>query len=137
MVLIEHAAQPARRAQGTPHRLPDDSGGRVGTAGSAGTSNGSIRVKDADEEPAERSERGPFDPIENQDEAPTMSEALAEVDPARHGETAWTLSGQHPGHTGLPLTGRGVRNAANLGDRLRGISFFQERVTERRRIGAQ
>ncbi len=42
---------------------------------------------------------------------------------ARHGETAWTVSGQHTGRTDLPLTERGERNARQLGERLRGRSF--------------
>ena len=42
---------------------------------------------------------------------------------ARHGETAWSLSGQHTGRTDLPLTGRGECNARRLGERLRGLEF--------------
>jgi len=42
---------------------------------------------------------------------------------ARHGETAWTVSGQHTGLTDLPLTEQGERNARNLGERLRGLTF--------------
>ena len=42
---------------------------------------------------------------------------------ARHGETAWSLSGQHTGLTDLPLTERGQRNAHHLGNELRGWSF--------------
>ncbi|HEY7119580.1 MAG TPA: histidine phosphatase family protein [Tepidisphaeraceae bacterium] len=42
---------------------------------------------------------------------------------ARHGETDWSLTGQHTGRTDLPLTPRGERNAARLSQRLRGISF--------------
>ena len=38
---------------------------------------------------------------------------------ARHGETAWSLTGQHTGLTDLPLTQRGERNALHLGARLR------------------
>jgi probable phosphoglycerate mutase len=44
---------------------------------------------------------------------------------ARHGETAWTLSGQHTGRSDIPLTARGERNALSLGKRLRGESFAQ------------
>jgi probable phosphoglycerate mutase len=36
-----------------------------------------------------------------------MSGALPQVVPVRHGETAWTISGQHTGRTDIPLTERG------------------------------
>ena len=52
-----------------------------------------------------------------------MSERLPTVYLARHGETAWSISGQHTGLTDLPLTERGERNAARLGKRLRGVTF--------------
>ena len=52
-----------------------------------------------------------------------MSEALPVVCLARHGETAWSLSGQHTGRTDLPLTARGERNALRLGERLRNLTF--------------
>ena len=42
---------------------------------------------------------------------------------ARHGETAWRLTGQHTGVTDLPLTERGERNAVRLGERLAGLIF--------------
>jgi len=42
---------------------------------------------------------------------------------ARHGETAWSLSGQHTGVTDLPLTERGEQNARALGSRLAGLKF--------------
>jgi len=42
---------------------------------------------------------------------------------ARHGETEWSLSGQHTGVTDLPLTERGERNARQLGERLKGLTF--------------
>jgi broad specificity phosphatase PhoE len=52
-----------------------------------------------------------------------MSELLSVVYLARHGETAWSLSGQHTGRTDLPLTERGERNAQALGERLCGMAF--------------
>ena len=52
-----------------------------------------------------------------------MNEVLPVVYLARHGETAWTLTGQHTGLTDLPLTERGERNARRLEVRLRGLSF--------------
>jgi probable phosphoglycerate mutase len=52
-----------------------------------------------------------------------MSKALPVIYLARHGETAWSLSGQHTGRTDLPLTERGERNARALGKRLRGLNF--------------
>jgi len=52
-----------------------------------------------------------------------MSEALPVIYLARHGETAWTLSGQHTGLTDLPLTPAGERNARQLGQRLIGLRF--------------
>ena len=42
---------------------------------------------------------------------------------ARHGETTWSLTGQHTGLTDLPLTEPGERNAQRLGGRLSGILF--------------
>jgi broad specificity phosphatase PhoE len=44
---------------------------------------------------------------------------------ARHGETAWSLSGQHTGLTDLPLTERGECTARRLGERLHGLSFVE------------
>src|SRR5882762_9945111 len=52
-----------------------------------------------------------------------MSEMLATIYLARHGETAWSLSGQHTGLTDLALTERGERNARQLGQRLSGLAF--------------
>jgi broad specificity phosphatase PhoE len=54
---------------------------------------------------------------------PEMSEALPAVYLARHGETAWSRSGQHTGLTDLPLTEQGERNARRLGERLAGMRF--------------
>jgi broad specificity phosphatase PhoE len=42
---------------------------------------------------------------------------------ARHGETAWSLTGQHTGLTDLPLTHRGQQSAIALGKRLRRLNF--------------
>jgi probable phosphoglycerate mutase len=41
----------------------------------------------------------------------------------RHGETAWSLSGQHTGRTDLPLTAAGRRRAQAIGRRLAGRPF--------------
>src|SRR5205085_12294825 len=42
---------------------------------------------------------------------------------ARHGETAWTITGQHTGLTDLPLTPRGEYNARALAERFAGVAF--------------
>jgi broad specificity phosphatase PhoE len=52
-----------------------------------------------------------------------MSEALPVVYVARHGETAWSVSGQHTGLSDLPLTSNGECNARRLGERLKGMTF--------------
>ena len=54
-----------------------------------------------------------------------MSQMLPTIYLARHGETAWSLSGQHTGLTDLPLTERGERNARQLGNRLSGLAFVK------------
>jgi len=54
-----------------------------------------------------------------------VSEPLPAVYLARHGETAWSLSGQHTGRTDLPLTEHGERQARALGERLRGLHFVK------------
>jgi broad specificity phosphatase PhoE len=54
-----------------------------------------------------------------------MSESLPTIYLARHGETAWSLSGQHTGRTDIPLTERGERNARRLGERLGGLTFVK------------
>ena len=51
-----------------------------------------------------------------------MSDHFPIVYLARHGETAWTLSGQHTGLTDLPLTEHGERTARQLGERLKGLT---------------
>jgi broad specificity phosphatase PhoE len=52
-----------------------------------------------------------------------MSEILPIVYLARHGDTAWTVSGQHTGLTDLPLTADGEVHARRLGERLQGMKF--------------
>ena len=52
-----------------------------------------------------------------------MSEILPIVYLARHGDTAWTVSGQHTGLTDLPLTAEGENHAQRLGARLKGLRF--------------
>jgi len=52
-----------------------------------------------------------------------MNADLPIVALARHGETTWSVTGQHTGLTDLPLTERGEQNARQLGVRLRGMSF--------------
>jgi len=42
---------------------------------------------------------------------------------ARHGETVWSLTGQHTGRTDLPLTEVGERNAERLQDALSELVF--------------
>ena len=51
------------------------------------------------------------------------AEKLPVICLARHGETAWSRTGQHTGVTDLPLTERGELNAVRLGERLAGCTF--------------
>ncbi|MBS0624743.1 MAG: histidine phosphatase family protein [Verrucomicrobia bacterium] len=48
---------------------------------------------------------------------------MVEVYLCRHGETEWTLSGQHTSSTDIPLTSKGRQQAHSLGVRLKGIAF--------------
>lgn len=41
----------------------------------------------------------------------------------RHGETAWSMTGQHTGLTDIPLTEEGERRARSLGGRFKGVTF--------------
>lgn len=52
-----------------------------------------------------------------------MSDRLSIVYLARHGETAWTITGQHTGLTNLPLTEYGEHTALRLGERLKELVF--------------
>jgi broad specificity phosphatase PhoE len=56
----------------------------------------------------------------------------------RHGETAWTISGQHTGRTDIPLTEQGARDAQELRVRLRRVGFanvFTSPLQRARRTG--
>ena len=52
-----------------------------------------------------------------------MSAALPQVYLVRHGETAWSLSGQATGRADIPLTEQGEREAQALRSRLQGLEF--------------
>lgn len=52
-----------------------------------------------------------------------MNETLPQVYLIRHGETAWSITGQHTGRTDIPLTERGEHDAQELSARLEGLSF--------------
>ena len=52
-----------------------------------------------------------------------MTGALPQIWLVRHGETAWSLSGQHTGRTDIPLTAHGEQEAAALEPRLAGRAF--------------
>lgn len=52
-----------------------------------------------------------------------MSENLPAVYVVRHGETAWSRSGQHTSFTDLPLTPQGEQEARRVGQRLGSLTF--------------
>ena len=52
-----------------------------------------------------------------------MHSPLPKIYLARHGETIWSLSGQHTGMTDIPLTDHGKADALHLGKRLHGLTF--------------
>ncbi len=51
----------------------------------------------------------------------------------RHGETEWSLSGQHTGRTEIPLTARGEDMARALGERLNDARFAHVLTSPRQR----
>ncbi len=55
------------------------------------------------------------------------------IDFIRHGETQWSLSGQHTGSAEVSLTPRGEDEARELGDHLKGIPFSQVLTSPRQR----
>lgn len=52
-----------------------------------------------------------------------MKRPFPQIYLARHGQTAWTLSGRHTGLTDVPLTTEGEESARRLGKRLDGLTF--------------
>jgi bisphosphoglycerate-dependent phosphoglycerate mutase len=52
-----------------------------------------------------------------------MNRSLPEVYLARHGETEWTISRQRTGWTNFPLLMQGARDALQLVQRLKGMTF--------------
>jgi probable phosphoglycerate mutase len=52
-----------------------------------------------------------------------MHDQLPVIYVARHGDTAWSVTGQHTGLTDLPLTSQGEEHARGLRDRLKDIAF--------------
>ena len=66
-----------------------------------------------------------------------MSEELPIIYVARHGETAWSLTGQHTGLTDLPLMEAGEQNALRLAERLKALTFMKPHETGRVRSGCR
>lgn len=62
-----------------------------------------------------------------------MPNMLSRVYLIRHGETAWSLSGQHTGSTDIPLTEQGEQEACELGERLRAVKFSRVFTSPRQR----
>ena len=54
-----------------------------------------------------------------------MKKMFPQVYLVRHGETAWSISGQHTGRTNIPLTERGEHAAQELSTRLKDLSFVK------------
>ena len=51
----------------------------------------------------------------------------------RHGETAWSISGQHTGRTDIPLTAQGEQDARTLAEALRAVRFSRVFTSPRQR----
>ena len=71
--------------------------------------------------------------VDVREEIPEGTVVLPIVYVARHGETAWTLTGQHTGRTDLQLTEAGERNARRLGERLKRFTFAKVFTSPSRR----
>ena len=52
-----------------------------------------------------------------------MKQTFPQLYLVRHGETAWSISGQHTGRTDIPLTEQGERAAQALSTRLKDLRF--------------
>lgn len=52
-----------------------------------------------------------------------MKPGFPQIYLVRHGETAWSISGQHTGRTDVPLTTHGEQTAQALAGRLREVPF--------------
>ncbi|MDO9395871.1 MAG: histidine phosphatase family protein [Herbiconiux sp.] len=65
--------------------------------------------------------------------APHALPAAPQIVLVRHGETEWSLSGQHTGRTDIPLTARGELQARAVGRALAGRSFGLVLSSPRRR----
>jgi broad specificity phosphatase PhoE len=70
--------------------------------------------------------------MEREQVTPTQSRLL-QLYFIRHGETEWSLSGQHTGRTDIPLTARGEDEARELGPCLREIQFARVLTSPRQR----
>jgi probable phosphoglycerate mutase len=51
----------------------------------------------------------------------------------RHGETPWSLSGQHTGRTDIPLTSQGEQDVRTLAEALRRVKFSRSFTSPRQR----
>jgi broad specificity phosphatase PhoE len=65
----------------------------------------------------------------------SMPGVLARLYLVRHGETAWSLSGQHTGRTDIPLTEQGEHDARKLAGRLRAVRFTRVLTSPLQREG--
>lgn len=68
-------------------------------------------------------ERGDIGPIPNPVKLARVTLHLPEVYLVRHGQTAWSLSGQHTGRSDIPLTRVGEESAIRVGHRLASLTF--------------
>jgi broad specificity phosphatase PhoE len=51
----------------------------------------------------------------------------------RHGETAWSITGQHTGRTDIPLTARGEQDSRRLAEGLHSVRFSRVLTSPRQR----